>query len=113
MDQNFVLPLVRTIHLSVYERNGKFYVNTRNISDLLGIKQPYDFTADLKRNLGPENILKGETAKFIYENDKTCERKTYIEIKQLLIYLQGDNSYNNKMEGRKQLIASFSKFIKK
>lgn len=106
---NYVLPMERVIEVPVFQRNGRFYVKTRDIADLLQIKQPFEFCADLKRYLGTSCVLKGKDAAFIYEDDKSQERTTFINITKLLKYLRSADSFHNKMSEKKKVIAMLSK----
>lgn len=52
------IPVVRTIQVEVIPYNGQYFVRTREIANLLEIKQPFEFNADIKKH-NPTYILKG------------------------------------------------------
>lgn len=93
-------PVVRTIRMKVYSHNGKKYVRTRDAADLLGMKQPFQFTANCRKYLGEGSILNdAKTEAFRSEEDSS--RVTFIEISDLLDYLlyDGTNYLQNYEKG--------------
>lgn len=86
----FMFPVTRPLEVKVYPYDGKYYFRTNDVAILLGIKQPFAFTADIKDILGDRVILKGEdTEKFRGPDNST--RITFIEGKDLLNVLVNSN----------------------
>ena len=79
----FNFPVSRPLEAKVYPYNGKYYFRTSDIAILLGVKNPFAFTADIKDILGDKVILKGAaTEKF--RGPDNGKRVTFIEGKELL-----------------------------
>lgn len=87
----FMFPVERVIRMKVFPHNGRYYVRTREIADLLGMKQPFQFTADVREFLGEGCILNGDDTKPFREEYDT-NRVTFIAINDLLEYLVSDNT---------------------
>lgn len=88
---SFIFPVERVIRMKVFKYNGRHYVRTREIADLLGMKQPFQFTANVREYLGDGCILNGEDTKpFREECDNN--RVTFIEVNDLLDYLLTDST---------------------
>lgn len=111
-DGDYLFPMERIIEVLIFQRKGRFYVRTRDIADLLCIKQPFEFCADIKRFLGSNCILKGEEAAFIYGKDGSQSRTTYINISHMIKYLCSPYSPNNKMKQKKAVINALKQIQK-
>lgn len=72
----------------VVKHINKFYMRTRDIANLLEIKQPMELTANIKREFGRDSvILKGKRTEKFRKGDDTA-RTTYIEIKDAVLFLE-------------------------
>ncbi len=80
-------PVVREIRMKMFRHDGHIYFRTREASDLLGYKQPFQFVATLKKNLGENSILKGDKTKD-FRTDQDTDQSTFIEAEALLRYLK-------------------------
>ena len=72
-----------TLKAEVISHEGKYYMRTREVAQILGVKQQYEFNADIKRNLGSRGLLKGEDTLDFRGLDDT-DRTTFIEFKKLI-----------------------------
>ena len=84
--KNFNLRTERTLTVEVFTYRKSMYVRTREVAQLLGIKQPFEFTANIKQYLGANTILKGEKTK-AFRTPEDEDRTTFINIKDLYYYL--------------------------
>lgn len=84
--KRFNLKTERKLTVEVLCHENEMYVRTREVAQVLGIKQPFEFTANIKSYLGNEFILKGEKTKDFRTSEDT-ERTTFINIKFLCFYL--------------------------
>lgn len=87
-----IFPITRVIEMKVFHYNGKHYVRTRDAADLLGMKQPFQFTAYCREFLGENAILKGEDTES-FRSAEDSPRVTFIEANDLLNYLLSDTTY--------------------
>lgn len=81
------LPIRITKTIRVVEHEGRKYVRTRDIADVLEVKQPFEFTRNIKEVLGDSAVLKGKQT----EGFRTSEdnpRTTYIEVMPMVRFLQ-------------------------
>lgn len=86
----FTFPVSRIIQATVFPYDGKYYFKTREVADLLGIKQPFQFNSDIKDMLGKNAILKGHyTEPFRGAGDS--KRDTFIEGSNLLYILENSS----------------------
>ena len=94
-----IFPITRVIEMKVFHHNGKHYVRTRDAADLLGMKQPFQFTAYCREFLGENAILKGNDTES-FRDGEDSPRVTFIEISDLLDYLLSDRTrYLQRFEG--------------
>ena len=99
--KNFEFEVKRTLTAEVIAHENEYYMRTREVAQVLGVKQQYEFNADIKRSLGSKAILKGEdTLDFrgIDDTDKT----TFINIKKLIIFLQCGEINHKMIQGKKE-----------
>lgn len=82
-----MLPIRITKTIQVVEYEGRKYVRTRDVADVLEIKQPYEFNSDIKNVLGESAILKGKDTEGFRTVDDTV-RTTYIEVMPMVRFLQ-------------------------
>ena len=80
------LKVKRTVSVNAYEFNGKTYFKTREIADLLQIKQPYDFTQNIKKMFPLTGIIKGDDTR-LFRKKTDDERETFVEKGVLVSYL--------------------------
>jgi len=69
-----VFPVERVVRIKAYPCGDKFLFRCKDIANLLGLKQPFQFTADLKSFLGSDHVLSGkDTLDFrdIDDHDRT------------------------------------------
>lgn len=100
-----VLPVSRTVEVKSVLFNNRWYARTRDIAWLLGIKQQFEFTSDIKRALGEDVILKYErTEPFRFKGD--VPRTTYIEITDVIKFLNSSSIHH------KMLIEKKDEFIR-
>ena len=86
-----IFPATRTITAHAYSFQGVYYFKTRELADLLGMKQPFKFTMMCRKYLGPGAILSGnETKDFRSKNDSA--RETFISAYDLYQYLLSDKT---------------------
>lgn len=83
------LPIVVTFNVKVVEHDGVSYVRIRDISDALGIKQPFEFTSTIRKTLGEVCVLtKEDTKDFRLDGDNS--RTPYIMVMDMLDFLEQD-----------------------
>ena len=106
------LSVVRKIEIPVYNDVRNYYVKTRDVAMVLGVKQPFEFTAGIKKLLGNEAILKGEkTEAFRLSEDSS--RTTFVSCNSLFEYLNNPSAKVNKMIPSKKddLLDELSNFL--
>jgi len=83
------LPIVITFNVKVVEYEGVSYVRVRDISDALGIKQPFEFTSTIRKTLGETCVLTRENTKdFRLDGDNL--RTPYMTVVDMLDFLEQD-----------------------
>ena len=97
----FDFEVKRTLKAEVISHEGKHYMRTREVAQILGVKQQYEFNADIKRNLGSRGLLKGEDTLDFRGLDDT-DRTTFIEIKKLIMFLQCGEINHKMIQGKKE-----------
>ena len=86
----------RTIQIEVIDYKNKFYVRTAEVAAVLGIKQQFEFTSNIREMYGEKAILKGkETLLFREEEDNN--RTTFISVTTLKKYLKNPGSRQHRM----------------
>lgn len=87
MSKIIQLPIVVTHNVKVVEYKNVAYVRTRDIADALGVKQPFEFTSDIRKSLGGHVVLSGEdTKEFRGGTDNT--RTPYIKVSDMIEFLE-------------------------
>lgn len=99
-----ILPIKTVKEVRVVENDGVSYVRTRDISDALGVKQPYEFNSDIKRCFGESAILKGEQTK-AFRDSSDNERTPYITVSHAIRFLER-GVINHKTNGTKDFIVN-------
>lgn len=97
-----VLPVKVVKEIRVVENEGISYVRTRDISDALGVKQPYEFNSDIKKCFGDNALLKGEQTK-AFRDSTDNERTPYVTVTQAIRFLE-KGVINHKTNGTKDFI---------
>lgn len=85
-------PVIREIKMKIFSQDGHIYFRTREVSDLLGYKQPFQFVSTLKKHLGSEAVLKGPATQD-FRDVSDSDQSTFIEAGDLLTYLKKSNKY--------------------
>lgn len=87
--KQYRLPVMVEHRIRIVERGLVSYVRTRDVSDALGIKQPFQFTKDIREAMGGHVILQGEDIKDL--RDATDNARTpYIKVVDMIEYLEAD-----------------------
>jgi hypothetical protein len=77
----------RQLEVNLFEVNGRYYVRTREVAGVLGVKQPFEFTANIKRVLGDKVILSGDKTETFRDTTEDDNRTTFISTKDLFRFL--------------------------
>jgi hypothetical protein len=72
-------PVTRTIRPSVMPWHGRYYMRTRELADVLGLSQPFQFTKDIRKTYGEHMIIAGAKAKFLRTGDDNS-KTTFIAV---------------------------------
>lgn len=99
-----ILPVKVVKEIRVVESEGVSYVRTRDISDALGVKQPYEFNSDIKKCFGDSALLKGEQTK-AFRDSTDNERTPYITITHAIRFLE-HGVIRHKTNGAKDFIVT-------
>lgn len=86
----FIFPVSRPIQITVFPFGGRYFFKTREVAVLLGIKQPFQFNADIKEMLGKDAILKGHYTE-LFRNPDDNKRVTFIDGENLLYILENSS----------------------
>lgn len=75
----------------IYKHKYRYYMRTRDVASILGVKQQYEFNRNIKQEFMDDKIiLKGKsTEPFRTEDD--CERTTFINVSDLILFLEAGN----------------------
>lgn len=85
--KNFTLKTERRLTAEVLCHEKNMYVRTREVAQVLGVKQQFEFTANIRREMGAKVILNGERTKgFRCAGD--TEKTTFINIIDLYKFLK-------------------------
>lgn len=78
--------MVNRLEAKVYD--GVTYVRTKDVANVIGIKQPFEFNKQIRESLGIEAILKGDrTIKFRTAGLDT-NRTTFISVDNLIKFFK-------------------------
>lgn len=100
--KQYRLPVMVEHRIRIVEHERMSYVRTRDISDILGIKQPFQFTKDIREAMGGYVILQGEDTKEL--RDATDNTRTpYIKVADMIEYLEAGIP-NHKTNGMKPTV---------
>ena len=95
------LKTTRTITVPIFEYNGKYYFRIRDIANLLEVKQLFQFTADIRKEIGENAILKyNETNAF--RTKKDLPRTPFISAENLLLYFKNVEHIRHKINWKKK-----------
>ena len=104
----------RKIELKIYKdkETGTPYLKVRDVAAVLGIKQPFEFTADIKKKHGPDSIKTGYDLPHLLNTDDT-KRATYVSFKDLYDFLTINPNWKLRMNQAKkaELITELGQFV--
>ena len=103
----------RTVTLKVYtDKSGHEYLKIRDVAAVLGVKQPFEFTADLKLRLTPDAIKSGRNLIDLTPVDDSL-RATYITLLDLYRFLDCGGEWKCKMNltKKRELITELKKIV--
>lgn len=104
------LPIIVTHNVKVVEYENISYVRTRDIADALGIKQPFEFTSDIRKVLGGHTVLSGEDTKE-FRGGTDNSRTPYVKVSDMIEFLER-GVLNHKTNGtRKNVIAVLQAYM--
>ena len=104
------LPIVVTHNVKVVEHNNTSYVRTRDIADALGVKQPFEFTSDIRKSLGGHVVLSGEDTKdFRGGTDNT--RTPYMKVSDMIEFLERGVMHHKTNGTRKDVINVLQSYL--
>ena len=93
----FTFPVSRPLQINVYPHDGKYYFKTNDVAALLGIKQQFQFTKNIKEMLGTNAILKYKKTE-AFRDPADEARTTFIEGKDLyFILVNSDIKFRNRL----------------
>lgn len=81
------LPIIVTHNVKVVEHENISYVRTRDIADALGVKQPFEFTSNIRETLGGHTVLNGEDTKDFRSGDDNA-RTPFIKVSDMISFLE-------------------------
>lgn len=97
----FNFEVKRELTAEVIAYGGEHYMRTREVAQLIGVKQQYEFNADIKRSIGVKAILKGEDTRDFRGQDDD-KRTTFINIKKLIVFLQCGEINHKMIQSKKE-----------
>ena len=103
----------RTITLKIYTDASKTqYLKIRDVAAVLGIKQPFEFTSDLKKRLTPDAIKSAQQLKDLTPVDDT-QKAVYISIRDLYRFLDCGGEWKCKMNlaKKRELITELKEMV--
>lgn len=105
-----VLSTKRTITVEVFPYEGDVYFRTREIAWVLGVKQPFELTSDIKKVLGVKAIKKGTETEGFRNEIEDDSRTTFISATNLKRFLLGNSGIKHKMSSlhKKELLKELS-----
>lgn len=83
----YKLPIIVKHEVRVVEHELVTYVRTRDIADALGIKQPFQFTKDIRVRLGDVVLNGTDTQDFRSPDDNS--RTPYVRLSHMIEFLKG------------------------
>ena len=92
-----VFPVERVVSIRSYFFNGIYYFKPKDIANLMGLKQPSQFTRDLKDYIGEEKVLKGLITRSFRDKDDD-ERSPFIPAKEIYGFLLDPVCRNQKCD---------------
>lgn len=98
------LPIVVEHRIRIVEHNRINYVRTRDISDVIGVKQPFQFTSDIRQAMGGSVILQGEDSKELRDSTDNA-RTPYIKVVDMIEFLEA-GLMGHKTNGMKPTVIS-------
>ncbi len=95
-----MLSITVTHTVRIVTHKGVGYVRTRDISDVLGIKQPFEFTKDIREALGDEAVLSRDLTQEFRSGEDNA-RTPYVRVRTMIEVLD-KHLYNHKTNGNTQ-----------
>lgn len=86
------LGITRTVKAEILTHNNINYVRTREIADILGVKQPFEFTHHIEEELGPVTVRQ---APFATKQDSS--RTVFISVNNMLAYMECKTAREHKV----------------
>lgn len=100
------MKISRTLTVKLYKSNDAIYVSTRDICAYLEIKQPFEFSKQIKKTY-PDSVIKGcKTLPFRPLTETS--RATYIEGRALLDFLQTSTHFSLNKKFKEEVIIVLS-----
>ena len=103
----------RTVVLKVYtDKAGHEYLKIRDVAAVLGVKQPFEFTADLKARLTPSAVKHGKELVDLTPVDDST-KATYITLLDLYRFLDCGGEWKCKMnlDKKRELVAELKEIV--
>lgn len=84
----------RQMEIELIKSGQEYFVRTREVAGVLGVKQPFEFCSNVRKVLGDKAILTGERTE-AFRNEKEDEaRTTFINIRDLYTFLVSGTIYH-------------------
>lgn len=93
---NNTFSVKRELSIEIITYEGDNFMRIREIAGVLGVKQQYEFTSDIKKTIGKNKVLNGDdTVEFRTQDDE--RRTVFINTKDLLLYLLNGTNIPHKI----------------
>lgn len=104
------LSITRTVKAEILTYNNTNYVRTREIADILGVKQPFEFTHHIEEELGPVTVRK---APFASKTDSS--RTVFVSVNNMLAYMERKTAREHKVSDDRwyKMMNSLEKYTNK
>lgn len=77
----------RQLEIQLFRVCDKYFMRTREVAGVLGVKQPFEFTANIKRVMGDNVILSGDKTEVFRNEIDDDGRTTFISTRDLYRFL--------------------------
>lgn len=94
-----ILRTTRTLTVRAFFYDGACYFRTREISDLVGIKQPFAMTDWIRKNYGKDAIVSGAFTEPFRSPEQDTAETTFIMDEHVLRYLTKLGTSKHRPEG--------------
>lgn len=93
----------------IFESNNRRYMRTRDLAHILEVKQPFEFTSNIKKEFMDESvILKGSITKS-FRDVEDSDRTTFIDIDDALLMLEYGEFKHKINKDRKHFMITYLK----